>query len=101
MVYLRKPRGQNSTPVSSFCVQLVKVESVETRKKHRMSNVDYLFRLREVVSLQITNFIESTLQDVFVYKVGAFTYFFCMSKDMFSQVDVITKIFNSVILKYF
>ena len=38
--------------------------------------VTYLFELLEVLSLQITNFIESTLNDVFVYKAGAFTNFF-------------------------
>ena len=32
-------------------------------------------------SLQITNFIESTLHDVYVYKAGAFTYFFCTYKE--------------------
>ena len=41
------------------------------------------------------NFIESTLQDVFVYKAGAFTYFFLTF--LFSQVDVTTNFAFDVI----
>ena len=36
----------------------------------------YLLLISQMLSLQITNFIESTLHDIFVYKAGAFTYFF-------------------------
>ena len=36
----------------------------------------YFLLISQMLSLQITNFSESTLHDIFVYKAGAFTYFF-------------------------
>ena len=37
----------------------------------------------------------------FVYKAGAFTYFFRTYKELFSQVDNVTKISDSMMLKFF
>ena len=59
----------------------------------------YLFLISQILSLQITNFFESTLHDIFVYKEGAFTYF--SAKCMFFQVDDINKFSYSMIFKYF
>ena len=42
-------------------------------------------------------FIKSVMRDIFVYKAGAFTYFFCTYIVYFSQVDVITKFSNWMI----
>ena len=44
-------------------------------------------------------FIESALQDVFVYKAGAFNYLFLTKKVYFTQVGVITKFSDSMIFK--
>ena len=41
---------------------------------------NYLLLISQILSLQRTNFIESTLHDVLVYKAGAFTYFFALKK---------------------
>ena len=46
--------------------------------KYKMGN--YLLLISQILSLQRTNFIESTLHDVLVYKAGAFTYFFALKK---------------------
>ena len=61
----------------------------------------YLLLTLQIMFFQITIFIESTLRDVFVYQEGAFTYFFHTQKDRFSQVDVTTKISDSMMFKYF
>ena len=43
--------------------------------KSKSLNKYYLLLISQILSLQITHFIELTLHDVFAYKVGAFTYF--------------------------
>ena len=43
--------------------------------------------------------MQLTLQDIFVYKEGAVTYFFLTLKVLFSKVGIITKFLNSMFLK--
>ena len=61
------------------------------------------------ISMMLNKIFESTLHDIFVYKAGAFTYFFALKKTCFLKSIILQKFWNqwysnilkSMIFKYF
>ena len=52
----------------------------------------YLLLISKILSLQITNFTESTMQDIFVYKAGAFTNFSSLKKSSFLKSMILINV---------
>ena len=59
------------------------------------------FRKQEFLTQEKISDGSNQIKNAFVYKAGAFIYFFRTKKFKFSQVNVITKFFDLLTFKYF